>query len=139
VSAFVLDASVALSWCFPDEASRATEALLGQVGTNGALVPDIWPLEVANVVLQASRAKRIDLERVAQFFAMLAALPVETDTEAGGRAFGAIYGIAAEEGLTVYDAAYLDLARRRRLPLATKDKDLARAARRNGVKLLLRA
>lgn len=137
MSGLVLDSSIALSWCFPDEATVATEGLLEQVRDRGALVPDIWRLEVLNVVINAQRNQRIDADRAAEFFALIAALPIEIDREAGRRAFGPVYDLALRERLTAYDTAYLDLARRRALPLATKDKELAQAARRNGVKLLL--
>jgi predicted nucleic acid-binding protein len=137
VSGLVLDASIALGWCFPDEATVTTESLLGQVRDEGALVPEIWRFEVANVVVSAQRAKRIDADRSAEFFRLLDALPIRADTQAASRAFGPIYELARHEGLTAYDAAYLDLARWRGLPLATKDKELSAAAKRNGVRLLL--
>jgi predicted nucleic acid-binding protein len=137
VSGFVLDSSVALTWCFPDEATPATDGLLERVRDEGA-VPDMWRLEVSNVVLVARRNDRLDAAQAAAFFALLAALPIRPDLEAGARAFEAIFTLGVEERLTSYDAAYLELALRRGLPLATKDKDLARACRRRRVPLLLK-
>ena len=101
-------------------------------------MPDMWRLEVSNVVLLARRHDRIDAARAAEFFALVAALPIRPDMEAGSRAFEAIYVLASQERLTSYDAAYLELALRRGLPLATKDKDLVRACRRRRVPLVLK-
>jgi predicted nucleic acid-binding protein len=133
-----LDSSAALSWCFPGEAAPDTDRLLERVRDEGGIVPDLWHLEVANVLVNAERAKRIGMGQIAIFLDLVRKLPISVDTQAGTRVFDTIFDLARYERLTTYDATYLDLALRRHLPLATKDKDLSRAAKRNGVRLLLR-
>jgi predicted nucleic acid-binding protein len=83
----VIDASIAISWCLDDEATTETDALLDEVRDNGAVVPSIWHLEVANVLLQAERRMRIDLFGMTQRFGLLAALPIRTDPETEPRAW----------------------------------------------------
>jgi predicted nucleic acid-binding protein len=112
--------------------------LLERVRDEGGLVPGLWRLELANVLVNAERAKRIGMNQIAIFLDLIRKLPIAVDTQASTRAFDTILDLARYERLTTYDAAYLDLALRRNLPLATKDKDLSLAARRNGVRLLLR-
>jgi predicted nucleic acid-binding protein len=133
LSAAVVDSSIALSWCFVDEASAATNDLLDRVRDNGAAVPGLWHLEVANVLVQAERRGRISKEDVAVRLALIDALPIVVDPETPRRAWREILALARIEGLTTYDAAYLELALRLGVPLWTKDKDLARAAERRGV------
>jgi predicted nucleic acid-binding protein len=139
VSGLVLDSSAALSWCFLGEATPASDALLERVKDEGALVPDLWHLELANVLVNAERAKGVSMNQIAIFFNLVRKLPISVDTQASARAFDTLFDLARYERLMTYDAAYLDLALRRKLPLATKDKDLSLAAKRNGVKLLLQA
>jgi len=136
VSRSVLDCSVALSWCFEDEASPATDALLDRVRDEGAVVPSLWHLELGNVLLQAERRKRISPEDVATRLNLIAALPISTDQETMSRAWHDILSIARVEGLTTYDAAYLELASRLGTQLLTKDRDLVAAAARRGVPAL---
>jgi len=125
----VLDASVALSWCFADEASPATDALLDSTRDHGALVPGLWFLELGNVLLQAERRGRISAADVAIRLDLISALPIYVDQNSAGRAWTDILDFARAQNLTVYDATYLELSHRRGLPLATRDRDLARAAR----------
>jgi len=129
----VLDASVALSWCFEDEASPATDAILDEVRHSGALVPGLWFLELGNVLLQAERRRRIAAPDVAARLELISALPIFVDQNSTGRAWHEVLGLARAENLSVYDATYLELAFRRNVPLASRDKDLAAAARRLGV------
>jgi predicted nucleic acid-binding protein len=138
VSGLVVDSSAALSWCFPGEAAPDTDMLLDRVRDEGGIVPDLWHLELANVLVNAERAKRIGMNQIAIFLDLIRKLPISADTQASARAFDTILDLARYERLTTYDAAYLDLALRRNLPLATKDKNLSLAAKRNGVRLLLR-
>jgi predicted nucleic acid-binding protein len=133
VSALVIDSSAALSWCFEDEASPRSDALLEQIRDHGAVVPGLWHLEVANVLLQAERRGRIATADVAMRLDLIAELPIDTDNETTARAWREILALARAEGLTTYDAAYLELAIRLGLPLLTKDKALIAAARRTGV------
>jgi predicted nucleic acid-binding protein len=129
----VLDASVALSWCFADEASPDTDLLLDHVRDYGALVPGLWFLEVGNVLLQAERRGRIAAADVAVRLDLISALPIMVDQNTVGRAWTEVLHLARVERLTLYDATYLELAARRGLPLYTRDNALAGAARRQGV------
>jgi predicted nucleic acid-binding protein len=136
VTAIVVDASVALSWCFDDEASPATEAVLDQVRQEGGVVPNLWHLELANVLLRAERRGRNIPEGITARLEYVGRLPITTDTETAGRAWREVLALARAEGLTTYDAAYLELAVRRGLPLATKDEALLGAAKKVGVAIL---
>jgi predicted nucleic acid-binding protein len=133
VSALVIDSSAALSWCFEDEASPESDALFERVRDQGAVVPGLWHLEVANVLLQAEKRGRIAAGDVATRLELIAELPITTDTETTARAWREILALARAEGLTTYDATYLELAIRRGLPLQTKDEALIAAAERSGV------
>ncbi|MBM3521919.1 MAG: type II toxin-antitoxin system VapC family toxin [Alphaproteobacteria bacterium] len=136
MSRFVLDASVTFAWCFADEASPAADALLERADREGVVVPGIWALEVANVLLAAERRRRITTAPADRFVTLLAALPITVDRETADRALGDTIDLARQLKLTAYDVAYLELARRLRLPLATRDADLQRAARATSVRLL---
>ena len=103
---------------------------------SGALVPGLWWLEIGNVLSRAERRKRIAPSKVASYVDVLAELPIATDTETEERALREILALARREHLTTYDAAYLEVAMRRGIPLATLDKTLLRAARRVGVDTL---
>jgi predicted nucleic acid-binding protein len=130
VNGAVIDSSIALSWCFEDEASPETDVLFERVRDDGAIVPELWSLEVSNVLLQAHRRGRISAGDMALRLELMAGLPVAIDPETAGRAWREILVTARETGLSVYDAAYLELAVRRGLPLLTKDGELASAARK---------
>ncbi len=136
MSSFVLDCSIAVAWCFEDEATPQTDALLDRLRDAGAAVPALWHLEVGNALLQAERRERIPTARVAAFVDLLAGLPIETDGDTATRALREVLALARAEKLTTYDASYLELAARRALPLATKDRALHQAAQRVGVPLL---
>ncbi len=136
MSALVIDCSAAIAWCFEDEASDAADSLLSRVASEGAVVPVLWHLEVANVLIQAARRGRITADDADTRLRLMAALPITTDPETSVRAWHDTLALARAEGLTAYDAAYLELAARRRLPLATWDRDLAEAARRRGLTVL---
>ena len=133
MSAFVLDASIAVAWCFEDEADPAVDALLDGLKAHGAVVPALWPLEVANVLLQAERRGRLTMVTLDGRLAAFAALPITVDTTAWLRTGATILALARLHGLTTYDAAYLELAMRRGWPLATKDKALKRACAAVGI------
>ncbi len=128
MNGFVLDCSVAATWLFPDEATPETEALLDRLQTEGALVPGIWHLEIGNVLVRAERRKRIAKATVATYLHLLRRLAIVTDPETDQRALREIVLLARECGLTTYDAAYLELAMRRGVQLATLDRALIRAA-----------
>jgi predicted nucleic acid-binding protein len=131
----VIDASLALTWFFEDEATPETDRLLDRVRHEGAVVPALWRLELGNVLLQAERRGRISTANVEQRLTLIARLPISVDPETVSRAWRDTLAVARTERLTVYDAAYLELATRRRVPLFTLDKELAAAARRRGAEV----
>jgi len=131
----VLDASVALTWCFADQATPATDLLLDEVRDFGAVVPPLWFLEVANVLLNAERRGRITAPDIAQRLDLISALPILVDQAGTGFAWTTTLNLARTEKLTPYDASYLEISLRRALPLFTRDRELADAARRRGVLL----
>jgi predicted nucleic acid-binding protein len=134
LSLFVLDASVVLSWCFEDETSAYAERILDLLAKGAeAQVPAIWPLEVCNALLIAERRKRISAADSAYWINKIVALRIAISPPSHLREAGEPLTVAREYGLTMYDAAYLDLARRFDLPLATIDRQLAVAARKSGV------
>ena len=137
MSGLVVDASVALAWCFEDEASPATDAVLDQVKGEGAIVPSLWHLELGNVLLLAERRGRTIQGGIVARLALMAQLPITIDAETAGRAWREVLALARAERLTTYDAAYLELAVRCGVPLATKDEALLGAAKRVGVPVLL--
>jgi predicted nucleic acid-binding protein len=136
VSGFVLDSSLALTWCFRDEATPADWLVLDRAEAEFAAVPAIWPLEVANVLALAERKGRIAAAEIAEFVARLDDLDIRIDEATATRGLRDILALARRESLTSYDAAYLDLAMREGLPLATRDVALADAARRLGVAVI---
>lgn len=129
MTAFVLDCSISAAWLFEDEAHSDTDKLLEQLRDYGALVPNLWHLEVSNVLVQAEKQARITAAQTSIRLELLSSLPIVTDTETGPRAFREILTLARTLGLSSYDAAYLELAIRRGVALATKDKALTRAAK----------
>jgi predicted nucleic acid-binding protein len=135
LTAFVVDASVVGAWLFADEQSPQTDMLQDWAGEQGAIAPALWPYEVVNLVLSARRRRQLDDPLFERLQAILPTLPVTVEADQH-RVFDGIAALAIKHGLTVYDAAYLDLALLRRLPLATLDRDLRRAAEAEGVKLL---
>lgn len=133
----VLDASITLAWLFDDESSDAADRVMGRVAAEGACVPSLWRLEVANALQNAVRRRRCDEAFVDGALARLRRFGIEIDAETDDKAWGATRALAREEGLTLYDAAYLELALRVERPLASRDLDLQNAARRRGVETLV--
>ena len=133
---FVLDNSVALTWCFEDERTPATAALLEQVGELGAQTPMLWPLEALNGLLVAERRGRLDAARRQRLAGFLRALPITLDVDTASQAWTETARLAERFGLSAYDAAYLELARRRDLPLASLDRALRAAATVLGLTVL---
>ena len=133
---FVLDSSVALSWCFEDEHTPLSVALLERVAESGAMAPLLWPLEVLNGLLMAERRNRLDGARRQQLSGFLHNLPVTLDLETSTQAWTETVQLAQRFRLTVYDAVYLELAQRSGVALATLDQDLRAAAGALGVSLL---
>jgi predicted nucleic acid-binding protein len=132
----VLDSSMTLAWCFEDERTDESIAVLRQVAETGATVPSLWRLEVANGLQVAVRRKRIDAAYRDASVNDLRSLAISTDTETDHQAWSATLHLADRFGLTIYDAAYLELAHRLALPLATLDGELARAAISGSVALV---
>ena len=134
---FVLDASVAVAWCFEDETTTFTESVLRLLSAGAeAVVPSIWPLEIANALLIAERRKRIVMARSTELLLQIAGLPISVLSIDSKQAFEQILFLARQQNLTEYDAAYLDLALRQGLPLATLDAELRRSAKAIGVQLV---
>ncbi|MGI8418673.1 MAG: type II toxin-antitoxin system VapC family toxin [Nakamurella sp.] len=133
---FVLDTSVAMAWCFEDEATGATEAVLDRLCDEHGVVPAIWPLEVANVLLVAERRSRLSEAQASRFLELLAQLPIDVDGSATDMAGPVAAG--RRHTLSSYDASYLMLAERLGLALATLDRPLAKAARKSGVQLMVK-
>lgn len=131
--AFILDCSVTMTWLFPDEATEATDRLRDSLVEDRAFVPSLWPAEVANVLLAATRRGRVGVDEWSEIRAYLDALPIEIDPVSASRVWGAVLELANRHGLSVYDAMYLELAVRMRLPLATLDRALAAAGQAAGV------
>ena len=129
----VIDSSIALTWCFDDEASPQTDRLFERIRDDGAVVPGLWRLEVGNVLLQAEKRGRITAADAMARLGLIGELPISTDGHTPGRAWRDILTIARAEGLTTYDASYLELAMRLGLPLFTLDGLLKRRAKRLGV------
>ncbi len=133
---FVVDASVTLAWCFSDEASEAADQALDQLERDEAIAPAIWPLEVANGLRTAERRGRLELADLPRVRELLVSLPVRVEAIDLHAALGEVSEIARSLDLTAHDAAYLALAARRRLALATVDDRLRRACHRAGVELV---
>jgi predicted nucleic acid-binding protein len=133
---FVVDNSVALTWCFEDERTPATAALLEQVGESGAQAPMLWPLEALNGLLVAERRGRLDASQRQRLAGFLRALPITLDVDTASQAWTETARLAGRFGLSAYDAAYLELAQRRDLPLASLDRALRAAATVLGLTVL---
>jgi len=137
MAVFVPDASVSLVWCFADEATPYTEALLDRlIGGEEGAVPPHWPLEILNGLIQAKRRGRVADPIVRKFVSRLISFRIVVDSDSGLSHLNAIQELAERHRLTSYDAAYLELAIRLRLPLATFDGALRQAALAENVPLL---
>lgn len=132
----VLDSSVTMAWVYSEETTAAIEAVLEQVTAAGAWVPSLWRLEVANILEMGVRRGRTKAAFRDATLNDLALLPIQTDAETERQAWAATLQLAVRHRLTLYDAAYLETALRRRLPLATLDRELRAAAETDGVALL---
>ncbi len=132
----VLDSSATLAWIYADEITHAIHQVFDLLRENGAWVPSLWRLEVANILEMGVRRARHDAAFRDATLADLALLPINLDPETDRQAWGATLRLAERHQLTSYDAAYLELAQRRRLPLATLDIDLRAAASNENVAVL---
>jgi predicted nucleic acid-binding protein len=132
----VLDVFLSCAWCFADEASEPAWAILEQLQAGRAHVPALWLWETANVLVQAERRGRISPAAIRTYLVLLEGLPISVDQPSTASAWHDSLALARSHRLTSYDAAYLELAMRRGLPLASRDKALQAAARLEGVPLL---
>ena len=132
----VVDSSITLAWFFEDERSAGADAVLRQVTEAGAVAPSLWSLEVANALQMAVRRNRIDSAFRDASLADLRVLDVAIDLETDRHAWTTTLHLADRCRLTVYDAAYLELALRLDLPLATLDRELRAAGNELGVTVL---
>lgn len=134
MAAFIVDASVTLAWCFEDEGTAWTDSLLDRLrGGDRITVPAHWPTEGSNGLLMGVRRHRIQSNRPEQFWDELAILPIDVESPLIPAQAKAVLALATHHGLTVYDAAYLELAKRRSLSLASLDTALLAAAGSAGV------
>ena len=134
----VLDCSATLPWIFASEATPATDHLLDKLSAGAkAWVPNLWHLELGNVLLGAQRRGRIDRAGIEKFFSSLAVYDIEVDSETTTLAWSKTFALGERFGLTMYDAAYLELALRRGLPLASLDTQLRAAMKKAGGSLIL--
>jgi predicted nucleic acid-binding protein len=137
VSLFVLDASIVLTWCFPDEEARKAEEISERIALGDKVaVPAFWRHEVLNALLMGEKRKRLTSELIETFIDDLEQLPAEVDAPAAGTVFHTTRELCRKHGLTAYDAAYLELAMRSRISLATADDALERAAKAEGIELV---
>jgi predicted nucleic acid-binding protein len=128
---FVLDTSVAMAWCFEDEADDFADQILDRLRDSDAVVPGLWRLEVANVLLVAERQRRITEAQATRFVELVQRLPIRTEIDV--LEVSDVLAAGRRHGLSAYDACYLLLAERRGVPLATLDSTLAVAGRSAGV------
>lgn len=131
----VIDCSITMSWCFPDDHDPYAREVLRSLASLPAFVPAHWSLEVANSLLVGERRRRLDEASRLTFVVLLASLPITLDPETPERALRETLSLGREQNLSSYDAAYLELATRRGLPLATLDQQLRSAAAAVGVAL----
>lgn len=133
--AIVLDASVTLTWCYPDEHSVFAYKVLDHLAHGQAVVPSLWAVEVANALVMGERRHRLAEAAVAQFLELLDGLDIDTDNQTAARALTTTRQLARAHRLSAYDATYLELAMREGLTLATLDAQLISAAKSAGVML----
>lgn len=137
MSRFVLDASVVLTWCFPDENAALGQHVAGMFKRGDtAIAPPFWPHEVLNALLAGEKRKRISKELVRSFLDDLTTLPIVLEQFPAAIVFARIQRLSRDHRLTAYDAAYLDLALESGLPIATLDEDLTRAAKKAHAQLV---
>jgi predicted nucleic acid-binding protein len=131
----VIDSSISIAWCFPDEQDDYSQAVLDALASTQAFVPYLWHLEVANTLLVGERRKRSTQANTVTWLCFLSSLPIAVDAETNNHAFGNTLNLARDHNLSAYDAAYLELSMRLGLPLATLDDKLKVAATAVGVPL----
>jgi predicted nucleic acid-binding protein len=133
VTAFVVDASAILAWCFEDEWPKQRAELMDRLVEGGMAAPSHWPLEITNILWEGERRRRISAAHAADFIQTVEDLGAKIDPETSKRAWRDVYVLARDDKLTTYDAAYLELAMRIKATLVSRDAALVRAAKRRGV------
>lgn len=133
---FILDCSVTMTWIFSEEADSDTLAARDSLLETSCYVPSIWPLEVNNVLWVATRTKKISEMQVKRFKYLLKNLPIYIDLKASDLSNELIFDLAKKYNISCYDAAYLELAIRENLAIATLDKNLKKAAKAAKASLL---
>lgn len=137
MKALVLDVSACMPWCCEDETTPASEEMLDWAREGAQLhVPSLWAWEILNAVAAAVKRRRITVDRGREFLEQLATLSFKIHPSPRVTDFPHLYTLATTYQLTSYDAAYLDLAKRLSLPLATRDGDLAKAAASEGIRIV---
>jgi predicted nucleic acid-binding protein len=138
VSRFVIDNTVTMAWCFTEEATELTETLLSRLSslTDSAIVPALWLYEVVNVTELAVRSGRVTEGKASAFLESLADLPIEVENPTRIQMFVSVRALVTQYKLTAYDASYLEVAIRHRLPIASSDKAVMRAAHTAGIALV---
>jgi predicted nucleic acid-binding protein len=131
----VIDASVSLAWCFPDESSHSANAVLVALEDRTVFVPAIWSVEIANALLVGERRKRIRPPEIRRFVELLKGLSIFEDKQPFDEVVGIVLPLARDHRLSAYDAAYLEVAIRHTAPLATLDAGLQKAARMAGIRI----
>lgn len=132
----VVDASIALAWCFPDEKSEYADAVLVALEGQQILVPSVWPLEITNAIVVGRRRNRIDSLQTQRFVELLEGLKIRESVLPLTWCTSNVLPLAQEYGLSAYDASYLAVAIRHNTPLATLDTILSKAARKIGIEVL---
>jgi len=132
----VLDASITLAWCFEDQATALSDSVRDRLTDEPALVPELWPFEVANALVTAERRGRLTGSQASRFVQLLNQLPITVEELGRAGVLGAARALAQTSELTAYDASYLFLAASGGVPLATTDRALREAALRTGVALI---
>ena len=135
MTGIVTDASLALAWCFPDEASEYADRILVALEGHAILVPALWSVEITNALLTAERRKRVKPPEIRRFVELLDGLTVIIDSQSVAESVSNILPIAPEYGLSAYGAAYLDVAVRHGAPLATFDNALRKAGQKAGIEI----
>ena len=135
MTGIVVDASVALAWCFPDEASEYADGVLEALEGRTVIVPAVWALEIANALVVAERRKRVKQADVRLFLELLGGLTIIEHSQTAADTVSHVLPLAREYDLSAYDAAYLDVAARQGAPLATLDRALRKAGRSAGIKI----
>jgi predicted nucleic acid-binding protein len=133
VTCFVVDCSITMAWHFEDEKNSYADKVLGILGISEALAPAVWTLEVSNVLLVGEKRGQTTSAKSRTFVALIRSLPIRVVDHSPAQVFDEVLGLARDRNLTTYDAAYLDLARRLEMPIASIDRRITGAAKRLGV------